>query len=40
MSTIKSFEDLDVWKASRELCNKIGSLIDNGNFKNNFRLIG
>lgn len=40
MSTIKTLEDLDVWKVSRELCDKIGRLIDNGLFKNNFRLIG
>lgn len=40
MGTIKRFEDLDVWKVSRELCNKIGDLIDNEAFKKNFRLIG
>ena len=40
MSTIKTFEDLDAWKVSRELCQKIGALIDDGKFKNNFRLIG
>ncbi|RYY71784.1 MAG: four helix bundle protein [Chitinophagaceae bacterium] len=40
MATIKTFEDLDVWKVSRELCDKIGCLIDGGVFKNNFRLIG
>ena len=27
-------------KVSRELCNNIGSLIDNGSFKSNYRLIG
>ncbi len=40
MSTIKTFEELDAWKVSRELCNKVGLLIDSGCFKNNFRLIG
>jgi four helix bundle protein len=40
MSTIKRFEDLDAWKVSRELCNKIGNLIDSDAFKKNFRLIG
>ena len=40
MATIKRFEDLDAWKVSRELCNKIGSLIDSEAFKKNFRLIG
>ncbi|RYF83896.1 MAG: four helix bundle protein [Chitinophagaceae bacterium] len=40
MSTIKTFEELDAWKVSRELCNKIGGLIDRGCFGKNFRLIG
>ena len=40
MATIQRFEDLDAWKLSRELCNKIGTIIDNGSLKNNFRLIG
>ena len=40
MATIKRFEDLDSWKVSRELCNKIGDIIDNNSFKKNFRLIG
>jgi len=40
MATIKRFEDLDAWKVSRALCDKIGSLIDSEAFKNNFRLIG
>jgi four helix bundle protein len=39
MATIKKFEDVDAWKVSRELCNKIGNLIDNGSFKSSFRLI-
>jgi len=40
MATIKRFEDLDAWKVSRELSNKIGNLIDSEAFKKNFRLIG
>jgi four helix bundle protein len=40
MATIKRFEDLDVWKVSRELCNKMGQVIDNNALKRNFRLIG
>jgi four helix bundle protein len=40
MATIKRFEDLDAWKLSRELCDKIGRLIDSEAFKKNFRLIG
>ncbi len=40
MATVKRFEELDVWKVSRELCSKIGKLIDGGNFKNSFRLTG
>jgi four helix bundle protein len=40
MATIKRFEDLDAWKVSRELCDKIGKIIDSEAFKKNFRLIG
>ena len=40
MATIKRFEELDAWVLSRNLCKRIGELIDNGNLKNNFRLIG
>ena len=39
MATVKRFEDLDSWKLARELCSKIGKLIDEGSFKKNFRLI-
>lgn len=39
MNTIKRFEDLDAWNLSRELNKKIGLLIENKKFKNNFRLI-
>ena len=40
MATIKRFEDLDVWNMSRDLCKKIGNLIDCNNFEKNYRLIG
>ncbi|MBX2932619.1 MAG: four helix bundle protein [Ferruginibacter sp.] len=40
MATIKRFEDLDAWKISRELCSKIGEIIDKELFKKNYRLIG
>lgn len=39
MSTIRRFEDLDAWKISRDLCNKIGAKIDAGSFKMNFKLV-
>ncbi len=40
MATIKRFEDLDCWKISLELCNKVGELIESGSFEKHFRLIG
>jgi four helix bundle protein len=40
MATIKHFEDVEAWKLGREISDKIGTLIDNGMFKNNYRLIG
>jgi len=40
MATIKRFENLDAWKLSRELCDKIGKIIDSDAFRKNFRLIG
>jgi len=40
MATIKRFEDLDMWKVSRELCSKIGEIVDRGDFKTNYRIIG
>ena len=35
----KQFEDIEAWKLSRELCEKIGVIIDNDLFKKNYRLI-
>ncbi len=40
MATIKRFEEIEAWKLARELCKKVGALIDEGNFKKSFRLIG
>ena len=39
MATIKRFEELEMWKLSRELNKMIGELIDEKKFENNFRLI-
>jgi four helix bundle protein len=39
MATIKRFEEVDAWKVGRELCLKIGFIIDEGNFKKSYRLI-
>jgi four helix bundle protein len=39
MATVKHFEDLEIWKLSRALCNLIGKIIDEGKFQNNFRII-
>ena len=39
MATVKKFEDLDVWRVSRELNKSVGALIDSGRCRNNFRLI-
>ncbi|MDQ3683099.1 MAG: four helix bundle protein [Bacteroidota bacterium] len=40
MATIKKFEEIFAWQKARELNKLIGSYIDTGRFKNNFRLIG
>jgi four helix bundle protein len=39
MATIKRFEEMESWKFARELCKKIGAIIDKGSFKRNYRLI-
>ena len=39
MATIKRFEELEMWKLSRELNKMIGELIDGKKFEKNFRLI-
>jgi four helix bundle protein len=39
MATIRRFEEIDAWKVARELCLKIGTIIDEGSFKKSFRLI-
>jgi four helix bundle protein len=38
LATYKTFEDLEIWQLSRELCNDIYEIIENSAFKNNFRL--
>lgn len=39
MATFKKFEEIVSWQKARELNYKIGSLIDSGVFKSNYRLI-
>lgn len=39
MATIKRFEDIEAWKVSRELCNRLGAIIDGGAFKKSYRLV-
>ncbi len=39
MATIEKFEDIISWKEARELNKTVGELIDNGRFKNSYRLI-
>jgi four helix bundle protein len=39
MATLNSFEELEVWKASRDICREIGEIIDKGSLRNNYRLI-
>ncbi len=38
MATINRFEDLKIWKLSRELCNEVYHIIESTNLKNNFKL--
>src|SRR6266496_2371350 len=40
MATIKRFEEIKAWQKARILNNKVGDIIDKGQFKRNFRLIG
>lgn len=40
MATIKRFEDIEAWKVARELCSRVGVLIDCGSFKKSYRLVG
>lgn len=39
MSRIDRFEDLEVWKLTRQLCQTLGTILDAGNFGKNYRLI-
>lgn len=38
MATVNKFEDLEIWKLARTLCNDIFEIIETTNLKNNFRL--
>lgn len=38
MATILRFEDLEIWKKARILCNTIYPLTNTGNFKKDFKL--
>ncbi|HCN51297.1 MAG TPA: four helix bundle protein [Chryseobacterium sp.] len=38
MGTIRRFEDLEIWRQSRELCNEVYHIIESTQLKNNFRL--
>ena len=38
MATVNRFEDLEIWKLSRELCKEICGIIESTNLKNNFKL--
>ncbi len=39
MATIKSFEEIKSWQKAKEICKQLGALIDEGRFKNNYRLV-
>lgn len=38
MSTIKRFEDLEIWQLSRQLCNEVYGVIEKSGLKTNFKL--
>lgn len=38
MATFKTFEEIHAWQKAGELNQKVGSYIDSGRFKSNFRL--
>lgn len=38
MTTLKKFEDLEIWQLSRILCKDIYQVIETTNLKNNYRL--
>ena len=39
MATIYQFEELELWKLARQLCERLGKLIDDGKMKKNYGLI-
>lgn len=40
MATVKVFEDLEIWKLSRVLCNDINTIANNSELKRDYRLYG
>ena len=39
MATIRRFEEVEAWKVGRELSMKIGTIIDEGNFKKSWTFV-
>jgi four helix bundle protein len=39
MATITCFEDIESWKMAKELCKRLGCLIDQGRFGRGYRLV-
>ena len=39
MATIKRFEDIEAWKLSRIMCEKLGLIIESGAFKSGYKLV-
>ena len=39
MSTVNNFEDLEIWKRAREICNDIYSIINHPEFSRDFGLV-
>ena len=39
MASIQKFEDLESWKLARQLCKRIGALINDQRFQKNFSFI-
>jgi four helix bundle protein len=39
MAAFKTFEEIHAWQKARELCKRIGKVVDEGRFRKNFSLI-
>ena len=39
MATIKRFEDIEAWKLSRIMCEKLGLIIESGAFKSGYKMV-